>query len=272
MKRTLSFLLVAAGFFAGCVNAPETGRSQLHLVPDQLVTQQSGLAFQQMKQGAKVSSNSTQNEQVRRVGTRIVNAARQSGAVLPPIEQWEFVVFDDDKTVNAFAMPGGKIGVYSGMFPVAPTDADLAIVLGHEVAHVSAGHGSERMSQAVLAGLIGAGVNEGLSQSKLSAEQQKIYMSVFSAGATLGVLLPYSRTQESEADHIGLLYAARAGYDPHVAVAFWQRMAAQSAAAGGGPPTFLSDHPSDATRIQALQEEMPKASAEYQQALANGVH
>jgi predicted Zn-dependent protease len=156
------------------------------------------------------------------------------------------------------------------MFPVAPTDADLAVVLGHEVAHVSAGHGNERMSQAVLAGLVGLGVNEGLSKTKLTDEQQKIFMAVFSAGATLGVLLPYSRTQEAEADHIGLLYAARAGYDPHVAVPFWQRMASQSAAAGGGPPVFLSDHPSDASRIAALQEEMPQAAAEYQQALANG--
>ncbi len=270
--RRLSLLLLAAGSLAGCVSAPETGRSQLHLVPDATVAQQSGLAFQQMKKDDKVSANPAQNAQVRRVGTRIVNAARQSGAVLPPPEQWEFVVFDDDKTVNAFAMPGGKIGVYTGLLPLTPTDDDLAIVLGHEVAHVSAGHGSERMSQAVLAGLIGAGVSEGLSQSKLSAQQQKIYMAVFSTGASLGVLLPYSRVQESEADHIGLLYAARAGYDPHAALPFWQRMAAQSQAAGGGPPTFLSDHPSDASRIDALQKEMPQAAAEYQQALAHGVN
>jgi predicted Zn-dependent protease len=262
------FALLAAWavLATGCMTAPETGRSQLSLVPESQVEQESKAAFAQMKKQTPISKDAKQNQMVKDVAMRIVAAARnsQGGSDLPPPNKWEFVVFKDDKTINAFAMPGGKVGVYSGMFKVAKTNDALAIVLGHEIAHVAAKHGDERISQAEaaqVAGQLGAIL---LGQSDMSPAAQQTIMQAYGAGAEYGVLLPFSRTQESEADHIGLLYSARAGFDPRAAIPFWQDM---SRLGGATPPVFLSDHPSNETRISDLQAEMPTAMAEYQKAI-----
>jgi len=193
---------------------------------------------------------------VQRVGDRIAYVA---GPDLPNA-QWEFVVFDDDQ-INAFAMPGGKVAVYSGLFKVVKTEADLAIVMGHEIAHVVAGHSAERVSQQMLAAGGALVLQIGANQSDLSRSEKQLLMAAYGAGATLGVILPYSRLHESEADEIGLIYAAKAGYDPRAAIPFWQRMEAQKS---GTPPEFLSTHPSDNTRMRKLNALMPRAVQIYQ--------
>ena len=176
-----------------------------------------------------------------------------------PNAEWEFVVFDDADQINAFAMPGGKVAVYTGLFKVAKTDADLAVVIGHEIAHVVAKHGSERITQQVLAA--GGALAVNLGTQKMDASDRQIVLVGYGAAASLGYLLPYSRLHESEADEIGILYAAEAGYDPRVAIDFWQRM---SASKDGGVPEILSTHPSDSTRIRRLQAMMPDALQIYE--------
>jgi predicted Zn-dependent protease len=187
---------------------------------------------------------------VRRVGERIAYVAAPD----MPNAQWEFVVFDDDDQVNAFAMPGGKVAVYTGIFKVAKTEDDLAVVIGHEVAHVAAGHGNERVTQQLLAA--GGALALQFGTNDLDSQTRQMLMAAYGAGSTLGFLLPYSRYHESEADEIGLIYAAKAGYDPRAAIGFWQRMEALKS---GSPPEFLSTHPSGATRVKKLNALMPEA-------------
>jgi len=212
--------------------------------------------FGQMKQETPISSNPTYNEMLQRVGERIAYVAAPD----MPNAQWEFVVFDDDSQINAFAMPGGKVAVFTGIFKVAKTEDDLAIVVGHEVAHVAAGHGNERVSHQLLAAGGAVTLQFGLSMSDVESEDQQLLMAAYGAGATVGVILPHSRHHESEADEIGLIYAAKAGYDPRAAIGFWQRMEAMSQ---GAAPEFLSTHPSGSTRARKLQELMPKAMEAY---------
>jgi len=239
----------------GCHTVPQTGRSALHLVPsDQLVTMASA-QFGQIKQETPISRNSTYNAMVRRVGERIAYVAAPD----MPNAQWEFVVFDDDDQINAFAMPGGKVAVYTGIFKVAKTEDDLAVVMGHEVAHVAAGHGNERVSQQLLAA--GGGLALQFGTSDMDSSDQQMIMAAYGVGTTLGVMLPYSRYHESEADEIGLIYAAKAGYDPRAAIGFWERMEAQKS--GAVPPEFLSTHPSGSTRVRKLNALMPKAYEIY---------
>ena len=176
-----------------------------------------------------------------------------------PNAQWEFVVFDDPGRVNAFAMPGGKVAVYTGIFKVAKTENDLAVVVGHEIAHVSAGHSNERVSQRLLVG--GGAMALQLKVEDLDSLDQKSLMAAYGAGTTMGLILPYSRKHEIEADEIGLIYAAKAGYDPRAAVGFWERMEAQKT--GFTSPEFLSTHPSDSNRIDKINALMPKAYEIY---------
>ncbi len=249
-----------------CHTVPETGRKALRLVPSSQMNAMGVQAFAELRKEAKESQDAAKKAQVTRVGKNIVSAARQTAKELPPVDQWEFVVFDDDEQVNAFALPGGKIGVFTGMWKVARDDNDLGIVLGHEVAHVVAEHGNERASQAILAQAGGVALSVGLAEgTDLSPGTKQAIMTGYGVGATVGVVLPFSRKHESEADHIGLLYAARAGYDPRAAVPFWQRMGAQG---GGAPPEFLSTHPNYETRIKNLQSWMPEALAEYRKTAA----
>jgi predicted Zn-dependent protease len=211
-------------------------------------------SFEKMKQETPINKDPALNAQVQRVGRRIAAVAPLPGA------QWEFVVFDS-KEVNAFCLPGGKVGIYTGILPITKDDLGLATVIGHEVAHAVARHGGERISEATLLQTGGQVLGAGLSTT--DPRWQAIASTVYGVGGQLVVALPHSRGQESEADHIGLLYMARAGYDPQAAVAFWQRFADYNAKAGSATPWFLRTHPLDETRIQQLKEWLPQAKKEY---------
>ena len=242
---------------AGCTTVPQTGRSAFHLVSPDALASTAASQFGQIKQETPISRDPKLNAMVQRVGERIAYVA---GPDLPNAN-WEFVVFDDDDQINAFAMPGGKVAVYTGLFKVVQSEADLAIVMGHEIAHVVAGHSAERVSQQLLAAGGALALQIGVNQSELSSSEKQLLMAAYGAGATMGVILPYSRLHESEADEIGLIYAAKAGYDPRAAIPFWQRMEEQK---GFSPPEFLSTHPSDATRMRKLNALMPRAVQIYQ--------
>jgi predicted Zn-dependent protease len=248
-RRLMRSALAGVSFavaLAACAEAPMTGRNQLILVPESQDADMGLQAYQQIKQEEKISRDPELNERVQTVGRRI---AAVSGH---PEWDWQFTLFDDPEP-NAFALPGGKVGVYTGLFKVAKNDAQLAAVIGHEVGHAIARHGAERMSQGILAQLGGVAVG--------AATGSQGYVDLYSQAATLGVILPYSRTQESEADEIGLMLMARAGYDPREAIKLWQNF---QALGGQRPPEFLSTHPLEATRIERLQELMPKALEVYE--------
>ena len=245
---SLRMLLVGSAValtVAACQQAPITGRQQLILLPESQDAQMGLQAYQEIKQESKISRDPELNRRVQRVGRRIAEVSPH------PEWAWEFTVFDNDEP-NAFALPGGKVGVHTGLFRVAENDDQLAAVMGHEVAHAIARHGAERMSQGILAQGLGAGAVLGGVNPQI--------VEVAAQAATLGVILPYSRTQESEADHIGLLYMAEAGYDPREAVELWRNF---EALGGQRPPEFLSTHPSEGTRIERLQELMPEAMEVY---------
>ncbi len=249
-------LLVVLG--AGCTTVPVTGRHELNFISSGQETQLGLSSFDQVKKDTPVSHDPAANATVDRVGRRIAQVA---GKDLPNA-QWEFVVFEN-KEANAFCLPGGKVGDYTGILPITQSDAGLATVLGHEIGHAVAHHGASRMSQAMVMQGLGnaAGAYVGTTQY---AQYQNVFMSLYGLGAQVGVELPYSREQESEADHIGLVYMARAGYDPKEAVAFWQRFAQFNNQQGGNStPTFLRDHPVDAVRIKQLQAWLPEAEAEF---------
>ncbi len=240
---------------ASCATVPETGRRQLLLVSAGEETQLGLTEFQKLKQSTPVSKDTRINEMVRRVGQRIA-------AVAPlPDAQWEFVVFDDPKTANAFCLPGGKVGVYTGILPITEVESGLAAVIGHEVSHAVARHGGERMSQALLTQLGGQGLSAAMQNN--SEQARNLALGIYGGAATVGWVLPHSRAQESEADHLGLIYMARAGYDPRAAVEFWQRFAEYNKGHGNQQWQFLSTHPLDETRINQLEAEMPAALAEY---------
>lgn len=249
---------------AGCETNPYTGRQQLVMTSVAEEMTMGAQAYQQVKSDPKMrqSQDPREIEPVKRVAARIIEAAKRSRyAEMAQQFQWEVTVIKDDKTMNAFALPGGKIAVYTGIFPVAKTEAGLAAVLGHEVVHALARHGAERMSQGQLtnAALQVAGAMAGISGEGGMLSQAA--MAALGAGAQVGVLLPFSRKHESEADYIGILLAADAGYDPRESVGLWERMAQLSA--GGGPAEFLSTHPGHETRIQQLKKWMPEALAMY---------
>ena len=249
-RRSIGHVLAGLALslaIGACAQAPVTGRQQLILLPESQDAQMGLEAYQQIKQESQISRDPELNRRLQEVGRRIAAVSSQ------PEWNWEFTLFDNDEP-NAFALPGGKVGVYTGLFRVAENDAQLAAVLGHEVAHAIARHGAERMSQGLLAQGLGAiAVGTGVDPQVVDLAAQ---------AATLGIILPYSRTQEAEADHIGLLYMARAGYDPRAAIQLWQNF---EAFGGARPPEFLSTHPAPGSRIERLQELMPEALAVYEQ-------
>jgi len=252
----VSFLLVS------CSTVPISGRGQFNIVSDQSISSLSFQQYQTFLQKAKLSSDPAKTAMVRRVGVRIQNAVElymRQNMMSDQLSgfQWEFNLVDDDQ-VNAWALPGGKVVVYSGILPITRDDAGLAVVIGHEVAHVIARHGNERMSQALMVQMGGVALSTALSSSP--AATQQLWNQVFGLGTQVGVMLPFSRLHEAEADRLGLVFMAMAGYDPHSAVGVWQRMAAQK---DGGGPEFLSTHPSDATRIQNIQGYIPEAMQYY---------
>jgi predicted Zn-dependent protease len=220
-------------------------------------------SFDQVKKETPISHDAAANAMVQRVGQRLAAVA---GKDLPNA-QWEFVVFDSPEA-NAFCLPGGKVGVYKGILPIAKDEAGLATVLGHEIAHAAAHHGAERMSEQMVM-QTGGQLVSGLTAS--DPRMQALATTAYGVGGQVGRTLPHSRKQESEADHIGLIYMAKAGYNPQEAVNFWQRFSAYNQQRGGGSTlAFLSTHPVDSKRIAALQAEMKEAMAYYRPGTAVG--
>lgn len=255
-------LLAVFLVLAGCYTVPETGRTTLNFMPEDLLSEQAAMAFAEMTQEVDLSKDRRRSERVERIATRILRIAIPTGN-LPPLEQWEFVVFEDDETINAFAMPGGKVGVYTGIMNLAKTDDQLAAIIGHEIAHVSARHGNERISQSML--IAAGGVAAGVAVKDEDEETKQAVMLAYGVGATLGAQLPFSRLHENEADEIGMIYMARAGYHPAAAIEFWKLMKAN---ASSGVAEFLSTHPSHNTRIERLQKLLPRAMNEYEAAIS----
>jgi metalloendopeptidase OMA1, mitochondrial len=246
MKRNLSSL-AALLIAAGCVSAPYTGRSQLMLVSEGQEVASGEQAYRQILRDSVLSEDSEALRIVRRVGERIARAADK------PEYRWDFRMINDPEMINAFCVPGGKVAVYTGIFPVARDEAGLAVIMGHEVAHAVLRHSGERMSQA---GILGTG----MALAGASGINPQI-LQALGVGASVGLFLPFSRSQESEADRVGLILMAKAGYDPRVALEVWERMARNEK---GAPPPFLSTHPGYDTRVQQLRTFMPEALRHYQ--------
>jgi len=254
-KPLLFLILIFTFCFSACYQAPVTGRNQFILLSQAQETQMGATAYNQVLQEEKISNDPQYNAAVKRVGNRIAKVANGPGY------SWEFTVIKADDTINAFALPGGKVAVYTGILKVAETDVGLATVMSHEIAHAIARHGAERMSAGILEQLGAVGISAALGGSNPGLRDS--ILQAYGLGVTVGGVLPFSRKQESEADHIGLIYMARAGYDPREAVKFWQRM--EDAAKGRAtPPEFLSTHPGHETRIHDLQTWMPEALKVYQ--------
>ncbi|MDR2611559.1 MAG: M48 family metallopeptidase, partial [Deltaproteobacteria bacterium] len=256
---------LALSLLAGCATVAGTGRSQLNLVSDAELNQESALAYKQVLAEGKLSSNRQDTAMIKRVGQRIAQAAQllmasegRAGDLAG--YNWEFNLIDEPGTVNAFCMAGGKVAFYSGILPVCQDETGIAVVMGHEVSHALARHGAERVSQQMAAEfgatVLGQVLGSSTSVSPLTAQ---MIMTGYGLGAQFGVLMPFSRAQEAEADRIGLSLMALAGYDPSAAVPFWERM--RKASGGAGVPAFLSTHPSDTARIKGIQEYIPEALA-----------
>jgi predicted Zn-dependent protease len=264
MKNKLFILSMSVMLAVGCTTNPITGRNQLSLVSEGEVQNMAKSEYQTfLSQNKVVSSSSSRDaEMVRRVGSRIASAITQYYAqqgLSKELEgyQWEYNLVDN-KEANAWCMPGGKIVVYTGLLPITQNEAALAVVLGHEITHAVAHHGVERMSQGLVQQLGGAALSVALSNKP--AETQNLFLQAYGIGSNVGVMLPFSRKQEYEADHYGLIFAAMAGYNPREAITLWQRMQAQG---GSRPPEFLSDHPAEGNRIARWQQYMPEALKYY---------
>ena len=265
MKKIFGFLLVATILLSSCgttSTVPITGRKQSILVSDEQVLSLSNQEYTSYMKTAKVSTNTKNTSMGKRVGqklaTAVVNYLNNNGLSAEVANySWEFNLVQD-QSINAFCLPGGKIVVFEGLLPVTKDEASLAIVLGHEIAHAVAKHSAERLSNEVRK-QYGSQILSGvLSTSGVSTEWQSLGSAAFGLGSKLGSAA-YSRSQENEADHLGLIFAAMAGYNPEVAVPFWQRMAAQTA----GTSSLFSDHPSDDKRIKNIQGWMPEAKKYY---------
>ncbi|TAJ22798.1 MAG: M48 family peptidase [Nitrospirae bacterium] len=264
-RASIGLLMGLLAMGVSCATNPYTERSQLILLPTSYEDKLGDQAYAQILKDPKVriSRDPKEVDPVRRVAARIIDAAKQSKyAEAANRFAWDVTVIKDDKTANAFALPGGKIAVYTGLFPIAQNEAGLAMVLGHEVIHALARHGAERMSQGMVAEVVLKGAEVALQTQGVGAPMKSGVMQALGLGTQVGVLLPFSRAHESEADHVGMLIAAQAGYDPQEAVHIWERM---QQAGGGQPPEYLSTHPSHGTRIKQLEEWMPEARSYYAQ-------
>ncbi len=262
MKKII-FTVIIAGLLGGCALNMVTGRKQLSLVPEsQLQTMAIAEYNSFLHESNVLMSGNRDAAMIDRVGARIANAIttyytnKGQGAVLEGYN-WEFNTVDS-KDINAWCMPGGKVVVYTGLLAVTQNETALAIVIGHEIAHAVAKHGSERMSQGLVQQLGGVALEVALSQKP--QQTKDLFMQTYGIGSQVGAMLPWSRQQETEADQYGLIFAAMAGYDPREAIPFWQRM---SEVGGAKPPEFLSTHPSDATRMRKLKQFMPEALKYY---------
>lgn len=271
MKRFIFASIASLLLVVACQKVPITGRSQLMLVNSKELLPMSFSSYKEVLDTSKVLRNGSQVDMVKRVGLRIKKSVEDyliANNYSQAIDgfQWEFNVIDN-KAVNAWCMPGGKVVFYTGILPLCRDETGIAVVMGHEVSHAIASHGAERMSQGLLTqGVLTAGqVGLGVAMANKPQQTQNIWMGLFGiaapAAANVGYILPNSRSQESEADRLGLTFMAMAGYDPRVAIDFWKRMAEVG---GQKPPQWLSTHPADNTRVSNLQKLMPDALAIYQ--------
>jgi len=263
MIRKIVVIVFALSFLHGCATVAVTGRKQLSLVSSAEINQMSEQQYREVIAKGPLSTDKEQTEMVRRVGVKIQKAVEKYMADKGASSQlagfnWEFNLIQDDKTVNAWCMPGGKVAFYTAILPICKDELGVAVVMGHEVAHAVANHGAERMSQGLLAEFGMSTVGAAMGQNP-SATQQ-IFMQAVGMGTNVG-MLKFSRSHESEADHMGLIFMAMAGYDPASAPKFWERMAALSG--GSAPPEFLSTHPSHDTRIKDLEGWIPEANQYY---------
>jgi len=265
MKRFIPISLAAFALaLAACYTNPVTGRRSIVLLSQGEEVQLGQQSFADIRKKEKVSSNPALNARVTRIGQRIAQAV---GNELPGAS-WEFVVFDSPD-LNAFALPGGKVGIYTGLMQVAESDAELATVIGHEIGHVIARHGAERMSEALLIAGLGEIAGQ-VVEAKTEPSSRQLFDLAYGGAATLGRILPQSRGNESEADKMGAIYAARAGYDPRAAITFWQKMVEQKKAAersvapGGALAAIFSTHPADERRIADLRALMPQVMPIYE--------
>ena len=245
----------------GCSTVPVTGRRQLTLIPESQMIAMAEREYTAFMRSHRRGGNPSDVYMVRSVGLRLKAAVEKYFAEknLPSPASgynWEFNLVESNE-VNAWAMPGGKVVFYTGILPLTRTEAGIAVVMGHEIAHIIARHGNERVSQSLLVQMGGIALSEAMK--KKPEETRKIWLAAFGLGAQVGILLPYSRVHEKEADRLGMIFMAMAGYDPNEAVAFWERMAEKS----GHIPEFLSTHPSDQTRIRLLKEALPEALTYY---------
>ena len=262
MKALRDYSGIVAALFlllVSCSTVPITGRRQLDLVPNSTMLAMSLQEYNTFLKSHQLSSNREQTQMVKRVGERVQRAVEQYFAQNQLSSEldgygWEFNLVESDE-VNAWCMSGGKVVVYTGILAITQDEAGLATVMGHEIAHAVAKHGNERMSQALMTEMGGTALSVALAQKP--QQTRELWMTAFGLGAEVGVLLPYGRLQEEEADHLGLIFMAMAGYDPNTAIAFWQRMSAKKDAKF--PPEFLSTHPSDETRIRKIKALLPEA-------------
>lgn len=263
MKKIIVVSFQLFFLFMGCSTVPITGRSQFSLVPDAQIAQLSESNYRQIISESEIIAEGKEADMVRTVGGKIAKAAEaflKENGLEAQISSysWEFNLIKDSETVNAFCMPGGKIAVYTGILPMTQTETGLAVVIGHEVAHAIAKHGAERMSHSLLSDFGGAALSQLASEKP--QETQQLILAAYGAGTNLALILPYSRKHELEADRIGLVLMARAGYDPSDAVRFWETMGAGS----DGGPEILSTHPSDSKRISEIKKYIPEAMEYYQ--------
>ncbi len=267
MKRIFTLkMIVLIGLLllsSGCSEVEITGRQQFNIIPDSTMNSLSFKSYSEFLSEHKFSTNAEQTQMVKRVGARIQKAV-ENYCTKNGIEdrlagyKWEFNLVEDPN-VNAWCMPGGKVVVYTGIMPIAQDEAGLAVVMGHEIAHAFAKHGAERMTQGLVVEMGGIALSTAM---KDQPEQTKnLFLKSYGVGAQIGVLLPYSRLHENEADHLGLVFMAMAGYNPEAAVKFWQRMAEMKK--GAAPPEFLSTHPADQTRINNIKDLLPEAMQYY---------
>lgn len=262
-KGYVTVFLVLSLLLLSCSTVAVTGRKQLNLVPRSTMLSMSAQQYGEFLQANKLSHNQEQTQMVKMVGTRIQKgvegyfAERNMADKLKDYD-WEFNLVESEE-VNAWCMPGGKVVVYTGILPITKDESGLAVVMGHEIAHAIAEHGNERMSQVLVTQLGGMALSKALEEKP--EKTQQLWMAAFGVGAQFGVLLPYSRLHENEADHLGLIFMAMAGYDPNAAVGFWERMAKMKG--GQAPPEFLSTHPSDEKRIKNIKGLVGEAMRYY---------
>jgi predicted Zn-dependent protease len=261
----VSALTMCAGLYTACKTVAVTGRKQLSLVPESEMVSMSTQQYAQVIQKGPLCTNATEVALVKKVGNTIKTAVEKYMSEQGRSKElegynWEFNLIQDDKTVNAWCMPGGKVAFYTGILPVCQGESGIAVVMGHEVAHAIAHHGNERMSQQMVAQAGGQVVDFALSTKTPLTRQ--LFDQAYGYGAQYGVILPFSRKHESEADKMGLVFMAMAGYDPHVAVEFWKRMTVIMGS-GQATPEFMSTHPSDAKRVADLEAYLPEAMKYY---------